>query len=68
MNQVIANVIHNARITTARNLLMGAGLGYCVSEEKWLHLPVVVLVPSVYAGYQLYQNRRVVASFLQRHL
>ena len=68
MNQIVANVIHNVRFTTTRNVLMGAGLAYAVSEDKFWHVPVIIFVPSVYAGYQVYQHRKAAARFLQTNL
>jgi hypothetical protein len=68
MNQIVANVIHNMRFTTTRNVLMGAGIAYTITEDKLWHVPVVIIVPSVYAGYQVYQHRKEAARFLQMNL
>jgi hypothetical protein len=43
--------------TTLRSVLCGAGLAYALNEEEYLHLPVIIVFPSVYAGYQCYKNR-----------
>jgi intracellular septation protein A len=51
--------------TPARNVMLGGGLAYTFSEEKYLHTPVVVVFPSVYAGYQAFKNRSRVAEFVR---
>jgi hypothetical protein len=43
--------------TYISNLVMGAGFAYAISNEKPLHLPVVYIFPSIYAGYQLFRNQ-----------
>jgi hypothetical protein len=40
-----------------RSILCGAGLNYAVDAEKYLHIPLVVLFPSAYAGYHTYKNK-----------
>jgi hypothetical protein len=42
---------------TTRNLLLGAGLCHTIQTEQYHHLPLVVLFPSVYAGYHLYKHK-----------
>lgn len=51
--------------TPARNVMLGAGLAYAFSEEKYLHVPVILLVPSVYAGYQAFKNRTDIRDFVR---
>ena len=43
--------------TTLRNVLLGAGLCYSVEQNNYSHIPLVVIFPSVYAGYHMYKNR-----------
>jgi hypothetical protein len=47
--------------TTTRSFLCGAGLAYTVSNEKYAHIPLIVVIPSVYTGYQAYMNRNDIA-------
>ncbi len=42
-----------------RNILLGAGLAYAAQKEKYWHLPIAFVVPSVYAGYHAYKQRYV---------
>ena len=51
--------------TPARNFLCGAGLAYTVSNEKYAHIPLIVVAPSVYAGYQAYIHRDAVRAWLR---
>jgi hypothetical protein len=51
---------------TPRNMLLGAGLYYAVEHEKYEHIPIVVICPSVYAGYHLYKHRDDAAEWLRR--
>ena len=44
-------------ITSLRNILMGAGLAYCIEKEKYYQLPIAFFFPSAYAGYHAYKNR-----------
>lgn len=51
--------------TTTRSFLCGAGLAYAISNEKYVHIPLTVVVPSAYAGYQVYMNRDAIATWLR---
>jgi hypothetical protein len=48
-----------------RNLLLGAGLCYAVKKEQYTHLPLILLFPSIYAGYHLYENKEQVIRFIR---
>jgi hypothetical protein len=48
-----------------RNVLLGGGMAYAIAEEKYLHLPVALVFPSIYAGYQGYKQRERVAGFVR---
>ena len=45
-----------AHITPLRNILLGAGLCFAIQNEKYWHIPVTVIFPSVYAGYQTFKH------------
>ena len=51
--------------TPARNFLCGAGLAYSISNEKYAHIPLIVVVPSAYAGYQVYIHRDKIADWFK---
>ncbi len=42
--------------TSTRNFLCGMGLAYAVANENYAHIPIVMFVPSIYAGYHAYKN------------
>ena len=50
---------------TIRNILLGAGMSYAINKEKYTHIPIIFLAPSIYAGYHLYENKEAVKSFLE---
>lgn len=58
--QVITSVVFG----TTRNLIFGAGLCYAVKKEEYLHIPVIVLFPSIYAGFQLFSQKDAVKEWL----
>ena len=41
----------------SRNLLLGAGLCYAVQNERYLHVPLIVVFPLPYAGYHMYKHK-----------
>ena len=41
---------------SSRNLLFGGGTCYAIQKEKYWHLPIVFVIPSIYAGYQAYRQ------------
>jgi hypothetical protein len=41
----------------SRNILLGAGLSYAIKKKLFFHIPLVILFPSVYAGYNTYDNK-----------
>ena len=57
--------ITNHHLGSIRNVLLGAGLCYAVKNERYTHLPVIFLVPSIYAGYNLYDNKDEVVKWLK---
>jgi hypothetical protein len=51
-------------LTPSRSFLLGAGLYYSISLEKYWHVPLVILFPSAYAGYHTFKNRDAVKKFI----
>lgn len=57
MSNLISN-FSNIHVTGAfRNILLGGGLCYSIEKEKYWHIPIILLSPSIYAGYNLYNNK-----------
>lgn len=51
--------------STSRNVLAGAGICYALQNQKYIELPLTIVFPSVYAGYQLYNNKEKVAQWIK---
>jgi hypothetical protein len=51
--------------TPIRNILLGGGMAYCIQQENYYHIPLVIIIPSVYAGYHTYKNRAELQQFLK---
>jgi hypothetical protein len=47
-------VVHIRGLTS--NFLLGAGFAYAIEKEYYHHLPIALLFPSAYAGYQAYRQ------------
>ena len=65
IKDVASKHINFTHYTPARNVMLGGGLAYAFSEEKYLHTPVVIVFPSIYAGYQAFKNRSRIAEFVR---
>jgi hypothetical protein len=61
-------IITNYVVGTSRNVLLGSGLAYAVQNEFYSHVPVIVLFPSVYAGYQMYSNKDNIVSWINKQM
>lgn len=61
-----AKVVTNYVVGTTRNVLLGGGLAYAIQNEFYLHVPVIVIFPSVYAGYQMYSNKNDILSWINK--
>lgn len=55
----------NYNIGVVRNVLLGAGLCYVIEKENYWHLPVVFVFPSMYTGYQVFQNKDAIVKWAQ---
>lgn len=49
--------ISHSVISWHRSLFLGMGLAYTIENNKYWELPVVILFPTVYSGYQLFKHR-----------
>ena len=43
---------------------LGGGLCYIMEEKKYEHIPVFVLFPSIYCGYNMYKNRDKIIKYI----
>lgn len=49
-----------------RNVLLGGATAFALEKGYYLHLPIIFLFPSPYAGYQIYRNREDVLRVLHK--
>jgi hypothetical protein len=67
VNTVVQPVLkHITHFSTLRNVLCGAGICYAIEQNKFWHVPIAFLVPSIYAGYQGYSNRVSIKDFISK--
>ncbi len=46
-------------------LFTGIGFAYSIEKEKYWHLPIVWFAPSIYIGYQGFQNKDNIKKFIK---
>lgn len=63
-----AKVVTQYVFGATRNFMLGSGLCYAIQNERYLHVPLVVLFPSIYAGYHSYQNKEHILRYAKRLL
>lgn len=47
-------------------LLLGAGICYTIQSKQYLHIPLVILAPSTYAGYHCYKNKENILEWIRK--
>ena len=55
----------NYNVGVVRNVLLGAGLCFAIEKENYWHLPMIIVFPSIYSGYQIFQNRDAIVKWAQ---
>jgi hypothetical protein len=55
----------NYNFGVVRSVLLGAGLCFAIEKENYWHIPVIWVFPSVYSGYQIFQNRDIVKRWIK---
>jgi hypothetical protein len=56
--------VTNYMFGPTRNILLGMSLAYAYEKEKYLHFPIILLFPSIYAGYHIYKNKESIKEWL----
>lgn len=59
-----SKIITSYVIGSTRNILLGAGLSYSIENKYYLHVPIIFIMPSVYAGYHVFKNRNAIVNWL----
>ena len=57
MNNLTIPMIKSMIPNTVSLFFLGGGLGYIIEEKKYIHIPIFVLFPEVYCGYNMYKHR-----------
>jgi len=47
-----------------RNLLAGAALCYAIQDSKYIHIPIILIFPSAYTGYQVFKHKEKIVDWL----
>ena len=66
IKEIAPNVLRLQHFTWQRSALLGAGLAYAWTEGKWWHAPLIVVAPSIYAGYQAFKGRDQIRAFISQ--
>lgn len=59
-NKIVTNYV----FSTARNVLLGAGLCFAIQNKNYTHIPLIFFFPSIYAGYHAYSNKDSIARYI----
>lgn len=49
---------------TSRNILLGMGLSHALEREEYTHIPLILIVPSIYAGYHAHRNKDLLMEWI----
>ena len=69
MNSYILKLVDTVcvRITTnpfAYSILSGTSLWYAIQNNKYQHIPLELLIPIFYSGYQAFKNKETIKQFI----
>lgn len=53
--------------STTRNILLGAGLCFAIENKNYWEVPVAIIFPSIYVGYQSFKNRDNIISYVKNY-
>ena len=62
----VTRTIHLITRTPIHSFLLGAGICYTIESKKYLHIPLVILSPPVYAGYHFYKNKENILEWFHK--
>jgi hypothetical protein len=46
-------------------LFLGGGLSYIIEKKNYSHIPILILFPEVYCGYNIYKHRNTIIDTLK---
>jgi hypothetical protein len=56
--------VTNYMFGPTRNILLGMSLAYSTQKEKYIHYPIILFFPSIYAGYHIYKNKEDIRNWI----
>ena len=51
---------------TLSSFLLGSGLYYVIQNEKYWHIPLVLICPTAYTGYHVYKNKESITQYIRK--
>ena len=65
MSQKIESIIsHLYGNGVMRNIIGGAALCYAIQNRKYNHIPIILIFPSAYTGYQAFNHKEKIVDWL----
>jgi len=61
----ILNVRHYGAV---RNIFLGANLCHAMEKENYIHIPFIIVIPSIYTGYNVYKNKDIIAKYINENI
>ena len=47
-----------------RNILGGAALCFAIQNRNYIHVPIILIFPSAYTGYQAYKHKENIVNWI----
>ena len=57
--------LHHYNRKMSSLFLMGGALSFSVQKENYLHIPIIILFPSIYSGYHTYKNKAEIIAYFK---
>ena len=70
MNPNILKLVDTVRVhitssPIVSSFMAGTGLAYSIENNKYHHIPLVLVTPILYSGYQVYKNKEIIKKFIK---
>lgn len=64
MNKLTIPIIKSMIPNSISLFFLGGGLCYIMEEKKYTHIPLFVLFPEAYCGYNIYKHRDTAIKYI----
>ena len=64
----VSNAITHYVVGSARNIFLGANLCHAMENENYTHIPIILVLPSIYTGYNTYKNKDTIINYLNQNI